>query len=287
MTSHDCIYKLRKILKMKRIGHTGTLDPDVDGVLPICLGQATRVAEYITDGKKAYRGQIILGATTTTEDASGEPIETKEVREPIKREQVESVLNTFLGEISQTPPMYSAVKVNGKKLYEYAREGKTVERPTRKAIIYSIRLLDHAETYQSQIPFEVLCGKGTYVRTLAVDIGEKLGYPAHLNHLTRILSGGYNLEVCHSLEEIEQAAVAGQISGLLEPIEKAVADFPKWQVDAETELRVKNGAVLPQPEGFQDQRIAVYNNNRQCVAIYREHPEKKGWIKPEKVFLQP
>jgi tRNA pseudouridine55 synthase len=287
MTSHDCVYKLRKILKMKRIGHTGTLDPDVDGVLPICLGQATRVAEYITDGKKAYRGVIILGATTTTEDASGDILESKEVVELISREQVEEVLHTFLGEISQTPPMYSAVKVKGKKLYEYAREGKTVERPTRKVKIYAVRLLDDSEAYGSQIPFEVLCGKGTYVRTLAVDIGQKLGYPAHLDHLTRILSGGYHLEECHSLEEIERAAEVNQVSDLLAPIEKAVEDFPVWVVDEETENCIKNGAVLPWPEGFKDQPIAVYNSNRECLAIYKEHPEKPGFIKPDKVFAQP
>jgi tRNA pseudouridine55 synthase len=287
MTSHDAIYKLRKILKMKRIGHTGTLDPDVDGVLPICLGQATRVAEYITDGKKAYRGEIILGASTTTEDASGDIIESREVMEPIRRELVEEVLQTFFGEISQTPPMYSAVKVKGKKLYEYAREGKTVERPTRKAMIYSIHLLDDSETYLTEIPFEVFCGKGTYVRTLAVNIGQKLGYPAHLNHLTRILSGGYRLEECRTLEEIERAAEQGQMDQLLAPIEKALEDFQIWIVDEETELRVKNGAVLPQQVGFKDQPIAVYNSNRKCLAIYRKHPEKEGLIKPDKVFIQP
>lgn len=272
---------------MKRIGHTGTLDPDVDGVLPICLGQATRVAEYITDGKKAYRGVIILGASTTTEDASGDVLERKEVTEPIKREQVEAVFHSFLGEIKQIPPMYSAVKVNGKKLYEYAREGKEVERPIRTAMIYSLRILDEADTYRTEIPFEVLCGKGTYVRTLAVDLAAELGYPAHLNELTRILSGGYGLDACHTLEEIEQAAEKGEISALLAPIEKAVADFPKWMVDEETEGRVKNGAVLPRPNGFQNDSIAVYNRNGACLAIYRAHPEKEGWIKPEKVFLQP
>lgn len=286
MTSHDAIYKLRKILKMKRIGHTGTLDPDVDGVLPICLGPATRVAEYITDGIKAYKGTIILGTTTTTEDASGEVLEKKEVEHPLSRAEIQHAFEQFVGEIRQTPPMYSAVKVNGKKLYEYAREGQAVERPTRHVMIHSISLLNEAEAFTDRIPFQVVCGKGTYVRTLAVQIGEKLGYPAHLDQLTRMVSGGYSLDDCHTLEDIQKAVEKACFADLLAPIERAFQSFPKWFVDEEQEKRVKNGAVLPLPKGFNKDRLAVYNDEGMCLAVYKAHPQKEGLIKPEKVFVQ-
>ncbi|MDP4107873.1 MAG: tRNA pseudouridine(55) synthase TruB, partial [Bacillota bacterium] len=142
LTSHDCIFKLRKILKTKKVGHTGTLDPDVTGVLPVCIGRATKVAEYVTDAGKAYEGEVTIGFSTTTEDASGEVVEKKTIDRVITREEIEAVFSSLTGEIEQTPPMYSAVKVNGTRLYEYARKGIEVERPTRKVRIYSIELLD-------------------------------------------------------------------------------------------------------------------------------------------------
>src|SRR3954471_17617491 len=169
MTSHDCVFKLRKILKMKRIGHTGTLDPDVTGVLPICIGKATKVAEYITDAGKSYEGEVTLGFSTTTEDASGEKIEEKKVERTISRKEIIKMLNSFSGEIEQTPPMFSAVKVGGTRLYEYARKGIEVERPTRKVTIYSIELLDDREEFSGEtisFRFRVSCSKGTYIRTL-------------------------------------------------------------------------------------------------------------------------
>ena len=142
MTSHDCVFKLRKILKTKKVGHTGTLDPDVSGVLPICIGRATKVAEFITDAGKAYEGEVTLGYSTHTEDASGEIVEEKKVDRIITKDEIEKVFHDFTGTITQTPPMFSAVKVNGKRLYEYARQGMIVERPTRTVNIYSIELLD-------------------------------------------------------------------------------------------------------------------------------------------------
>ncbi|WEG11578.1 tRNA pseudouridine(55) synthase TruB [Pullulanibacillus sp. KACC 23026] len=286
MTSHDAIYKLRKLLHMKRIGHTGTLDPDVDGVLPICLGRATRVAEYITNGIKAYEGTVALGTSTTTEDASGEIVSEKEVEKPIPREKVLTVLQGFLGERQQTPPMYSAVKVRGKRLYEYAREGIPVERPTRQIIIYTLQLRDEASSYMNKIPFEVVCGKGTYVRTLAVEIGEQLGYPAHLESLTRTVSGGYSLEDCYTFSDIEKAVETEKLQDLLAPIEKALQDFQKWIVSNEEESKIQNGAVLPLSEdlNFNNEPIAVYNRKGHCLALYQLHPQKEGFIKPMKVF---
>ncbi|MEG1369799.1 MAG: tRNA pseudouridine(55) synthase TruB, partial [Carnobacterium sp.] len=181
MTSHDCVFKLRKILQTKKIGHTGTLDPDVDGVLPICVGRATKVVEYMMETGKAYVGEITLGFSTTTEDSSGEVVETKKVSEVPTIAEIDELMKKFEGIITQVPPMYSAVKVNGKRLYEYARNGETVERPERQATIKKfIRssepvFNENAGTVSWR--FEVECGKGTYVRTLAVDLGEALGYP--------------------------------------------------------------------------------------------------------------
>lgn len=285
MTSHDAIYKLRKILHMKRIGHTGTLDPDVDGVLPICLGRATRVAEYITNGTKAYQGVVVLGTSTTTEDASGDIIESKAVKYGIPRETVLNVLKTFLGEQKQTPPMYSAIKVNGKKLYEYAREGVEVERPSRTIEIHSLILRDNAPYFEERIPFEVVCGKGTYVRTLAVEIGKALGYPAHLDGLTRIASGGYRLEECLTFEDIETAVASNQLEERLAPIENALQSFQAWMVSKEEELKIRNGAVLPLLKKFNNQPIAVYNKEGFALAVYQPHPTKEGLMKPMKVFF--
>src|SRR4051794_15877118 len=175
LTSHDCVFRLRKILKTKKVGHTGTLDPDVTGVLPICIGKATKVAEYITDAGKAYEGEVTIGFSTTTEDASGEVVENKVVDRVISREEILHLFDTFTGEIEQTPPMFSAVKVGGTRLYEYARKGIEVERPTRRVSIYSIELLDDRKEFIGttvSFRFRVSCSKGTYIRTLAVMIGE-------------------------------------------------------------------------------------------------------------------
>src|SRR3954465_6689647 len=184
LTSHDCVFRLRKILKTKKVGHTGTLDPDVTGVLPICIGKATKVAEYITDAGKAYLGEVTIGFSTTTEDSSGEVVERKAVNCVVTREEILNVLQSLTGEIEQTPPMYSAVKVGGVRLYEYARKGIEVERPTRVVSIYSIELLDDRDEYIGEtvsFQFRVSCSKGTYIRTLAVMIGESLGFPAHMS----------------------------------------------------------------------------------------------------------
>ena len=173
MTSHDCVFKLRKLLRTNTVGHTGTLDPEVSGVLPICIGRATKTAEYITASGKTYEGDVTLGYSTTTEDAWGEKVEEKEIDRVITRTEVEEILQSMTGEITQTPPMFSAVKVNGKRLYEYARQGVEVERPSRIVTIHKLQLLDDWIELDPEDPsfsFEVVCGKGTYVRTLAVEI---------------------------------------------------------------------------------------------------------------------
>lgn len=178
LTSHDVVFKLRKILKTKKIGHTGTLDPEVSGVLPVCIGTATRVSDYVMDMGKSYNATITLGESTTTEDQTGEVIDKIDVQaNAININEVDAVLKQFEGIIEQVPPMYSSVKVNGKKLYEYARKGETVERPIRKVNIDSIARTSELQFEDGKCHFniEVKCGKGTYIRTLATDIGKQLG----------------------------------------------------------------------------------------------------------------
>lgn len=287
MTSHDCVAKVRKILKTKKVGHTGTLDPDVNGVLPLCIGRATKVVEYMTNHDKTYEAAITIGSSTTTEDASGEIIEQKEINENIDKQQIEDVLLNFLGEIKQTPPMYSAVKIKGKRLYEYAREGIEVDRPTRNVTIKQIKLLDQnivLNNGNKTFHVRVTCSKGTYIRTLAVDIGIALGYPAHMSNLTRIASGGLLLEDCLTFDEIEARVQNNNLS--LIPIEYFLQGFISLVVDTETEKKVLNGAVLYSETTYEEtERIAVYNNEGSCLAIYKQHPNKKDCMKPEKVLI--
>ncbi|WP_096199404.1 tRNA pseudouridine(55) synthase TruB [Bacillus sp. FJAT-45350] len=287
MTSHDCVFRLRKLFNTKKVGHTGTLDPDVTGVLPICFGRATKIAEYMTDYPKTYIGEVTLGFATTTEDSSGEVVEERKVDTEIPYSKVQSVIDEFKGEIIQIPPMYSAVKVNGKRLYQYAREGKEVERPQRKVTIHNLTLLSNKLNYSNDnasFSFEVHCSKGTYVRTLAVDIGKKLGFPAHMSDLKRIASGPFTIDECFTFEEIEQALENGKEKELLLTIEEAVSHFEKVTVSRELEEKIKNGAVLPLIKGIEESRFSVYNEEGVCIAIYIKHPTKEGLMKPEKML---
>jgi len=288
MTSHDCVFKLRKILREKRIGHTGTLDPDVTGVLPICVGRATKIAQFLTSETKTYEGEVTLGFSTTTEDASGEVVEKQDVNRIITRQEVESVLAELTGTIEQVPPMYSAVKVNGKKLYEYARAGKEVERPVRTIAIHEFALLDDREVFEEKAAsfrFRVTCSKGTYVRTLAVMVGEKLGFPAHMSHLVRTASGEFNLEDCISFEEIEQTVQNGTVDSIFISIDEALSKFPKMVVDDEQAEKIKNGMFLKNELQVTAPFITVFDTNERCLAIYEHHPKHPGMLKPMKVLV--
>lgn len=176
MTSFDCVHQVRRILGIKKIGHAGTLDPEVEGVLPIAIGPATKVLEFMLEGDKTYTGEVILGFSTSTEDATGEIIERLDVIENILEENIDNILKEFVGTIEQTPPMFSAVKVDGKRLYEYAFEGIEIDRPSREVEIYSIKRTSEvtadAQEKTARFSFDVTCSKGTYIRTLAVDIGK-------------------------------------------------------------------------------------------------------------------
>ncbi|MCL7746510.1 tRNA pseudouridine(55) synthase TruB [Halalkalibacter alkaliphilus] len=286
MTSHDCVMKVRRLFQTKKVGHTGTLDPDVNGVLPICIGKATKVVEYMSGYSKEYEGEVTVGFSTTTEDKGGDVVNKKPVTDKWTEAELDKVLNHFKGEIIQVPPMYSAVKVNGKKLYEYARAGKEVERPQRTVTIHSLDRLSDI-TYKedtASFRFRVHCSKGTYVRTLAVDIGNKLGYPAHMSDLVRTSSGPYSLENSITFEQLEEFKENGQLFAQLIPFETAVNYLPKSIVDQVTEQQIKNGAVLPIKKGLEQIRFTVYNEKGECLAVYKRHPTKEGFVKPEKMF---
>ena len=292
LTSHDCVFKLRKILKTKKVGHTGTLDPEVTGVLPICIGRATKIAEYLTEAGKAYQGEVTLGFSTATEDATGEKVAEQKVTETFQRSQILEVLKSLTGKIEQTPPMFSAVKVNGKKLYEYARAGIEVERPTREVTIHDITLLDDRSEFKGEtisFRFRVKCSKGTYIRTLAVMMGERLGYPAHMSDLVRIEAAGFTREDCFTFAEVEGFMESEKKEEFLLPIERGLLHLPKFQISDKVAKKVLNGAVLEQTEDVifeKGQPFVMMDPTDKAIAIYQIHPTKEGLIKPVKVFAQ-
>jgi tRNA pseudouridine55 synthase len=287
MTSHDCVFKLRKILKMKRIGHTGTLDPSVEGVLPICLGESTKVAEYLTNAGKIYEAEVTIGASTTTEDADGEVVDYNDAQKQFSRQDILLALAQLTGIIEQTPPMYSAVKVNGKKLYEYARAGITVDRPSRQVNIYELSLLSEESLFSGErvsFRIRVSCSKGTYIRTLAVQIGGKLGFPAHMSQLVRTASGTFKADNCFTLKQVQDLVDQNVLEENLFDLDHALEDMPKFEVPSDFEKAIQNGQVLDTISALHSHERIVFTRNGQAVAVYVNHPSKEGKMKPEKMF---
>ncbi|AIQ42031.1 tRNA pseudouridine(55) synthase TruB [Paenibacillus sp. FSL R7-0297] len=287
-TSHDVVAKARRILGMKRIGHTGTLDPQVTGVLPLCLGRATRVVEYIQELPKEYVATLRLGFASDTEDLTGtitESVEEVQVTEA----EVLAVLNSFKGVISQVPPMYSAVKVDGKRLYELAREGKTVERKSREVEIYEIEMqgMVWSGNYPD-ITFRALCSKGTYIRTLCVDIGRALGVPGVMVKLERTMSAGISASHCLTLEQIAEYKEAGTLEEHLIAADEAISHLPKHTVAEEKKKAALQGqrlslrVVAPEVKSSGDFRL--YDLQGEFLGIYAL--EATGAIAPVKVFAQ-
>jgi len=279
MTSHDAVFKLRKILGTKKIGHGGTLDPDVVGVLPIAVGKATRMVEFMQDEGKVYEGEITLGYSTTTEDASGEVVAETPVLSPLDEKLVDEAIASLTGPIIQIPPMYSAVKVNGRKLYEYARAGQEVERPERQVTIYSFKRTSPIsyEDRLARFSFRVKCSKGTYIRTLSVDLGEKLGYAAHMSQLTRTSAAGLQLEDALTLEEIAEKVEAGELD-FLHPLEIGTGDLVKVNLTPEQANEVRYGRFIELESS--EKEVAAFEGEK-LLAIM----EKRDHLyKPRKVF---
>ena len=254
-TSHDVVAKLRGILHMKKIGHTGTLDPDAEGVLPVALGKATRLVDMITDKEKTYEAVMRLGVVTDTQDMSGTVLsQTTELS--VTEEELCTVVSSFVGDYMQVPPMYSALKVNGKKLYELAREGKTVERKPRPVHFYEIEILDISFPL---VHFRVTCSKGTYIRTLCHDIGEKLGCGAAMESLLRTKVGRFTLDDAITLAQTEEAVQEGTLESKILGIEEILAEYPRVCCTKEGDRLLANGNPL--------------------VQALVDAQEKKGWIR--------
>lgn len=278
MTSHDVVYFIRRIMQQKKAGHTGTLDPGVAGVLPVCLGKATKVAQYVTDSGKSYRAEITFGSTTDTQDKYGTILSEYDTS-GLTTEKIAAVFNEFQGEISQVPPMTSAVRHQGKKLYELARQGQVVERQPRPVHIYEIspvKIYTAASTRPKAI-FDVSCSKGTYIRTLCHDIGERLGCGAFMSFLIRTGSGPFQLEQAVTLEEISFLAALGRLEEIILPLDTALQHLPLVQVKLATVPSVKSGSkiypvgvqALPADELAEQQLVCLCVPAAGCLAVAR------------------
>ena len=240
-TSFDVCAKMRGILHIKRIGHAGTLDPMATGVLPVFVGKATKACDIMPDSSKAYRANVKFGVETDTLDRTGTVTETFEKK--ITESDIISVLPKFKGEITQIPPMYSAVKVNGKKLYELARQGKTVERPERKVTIEKLELEKFDEKNQTAV-FYIECSSGTYIRTLADDIAKAAGSGAYLTDLVRTKAAGFDISQTFTLEQIQQMADENRVEDAIISVDKIFSDMPKITLSAKQTVMYKNGVKL-------------------------------------------
>lgn len=271
MTSHDVILHLRRLFGIQRIGHTGTLDPGAAGVLPVCVGQGTKVAEFLMGHHKRYRGEMVLGIRTDTYDAGGKVLQREE---PVSVDhgQLEKVFRSFVGEIRQVPPMISALHYRGKRLYQLAREGKTVKREARRVNVYSLEILKVEEDLSyPRILFEIFCSKGTYVRSICAEIGEKLGCGAYLSFLVRTASGPFKIEDALTLEEIEELWKKGDHSFFL-PVDYGLQEIPALTVKERAVKNVVNGTLLA-PSGIKG--VLGNNNPPHLVRLYS----------PEGIFL--
>lgn len=287
-TSHDVVAVLRKVVGQKKIGHTGTLDPDATGVLPVCLGRATKVCELLTDHDKTYEALLLLGKTTDTQDISGEVLEEKDPAH-LTEEEVRSCIESFIGAYDQVPPMYSALKVNGKKLYELAREGKTVERKSRRVQIHGIRIV---EMNLPHVRMEVDCSKGTYIRTLCHDIGEKLQVGGCMEELERTKVGRFLKEDAVTLDEVRQKMEQGEGAELFTPLDQIFAELPAVTVTDAKAWMSYNGNdlqerfLLEKEEWTDGQEVRVYDSRKNFIGLYQYRaPKKLFHIK--KMFLDP
>ena len=293
-TSHDVVAKLRGIVKQKKIGHTGTLDPDATGVLPVCLGSATKLCDMLTDKEKEYIAKVQLGVTTDTQDMTGTVLSEKKVN--VTENQVREMIQSFVGPYEQIPPMYSALKVNGKKLYELAREGKEVERKARPVTIHYIEIQDMS---LPQITIKVGCSKGTYIRTLCHDLGEKLGCGAAMASLERTRSGQFSLDTAITLAELEEKLKnSGEdkekaLQTLVIPVDKMFSEYQELRLLPQWEKLIHNGNSFEEKnlkkEFLENDRAdksqyRVYINENTFMGVYEYRKNEKKFY-PVKMFL--
>lgn len=286
-TSFDVVARMRGICGQKKIGHTGTLDPDAEGVLLVCLGKATKVCDMLTDSDKVYRAVMQLGVETDTQDLTGTILKKVDTSGFMEQKVMDAVMQ-FEGEIHQVPPMYSALKVNGKKLCDLARAGVTVERKARSVTIYKIQVENIALPY---VTMTVSCSKGTYIRTLCHDIGQKLGCGAAMKSLVRLQAAGYRMEDAYKLDTLQEYKEAGTLKDVVTPIEHVFEVYPVLTAKPEFDIMLKNGnkmalqqfqeTIKPEPE----MKVRVRMSDGRFAAVY-EYREDLGLFRPSKMFLE-
>ncbi len=286
-TSHDVIAKMRGILKIKKIGHTGTLDPEAVGVLPVCIGKATRLVDMITDKDKTYEAVLKLGMTTDTQDMTGRVLKT--CTKVIGRTELEAAMKGFIGEYLQLPPMYSAIKVDGKKLYELARQGKEIERERRRVSIHDIRLLAWSDQEQ-EATLEVDCGKGTYIRTLLYDIGEVLGCGGTMKSLIRTRVGSFSIKDSLKLSQIEELNRENCLASCLKPVDEFFWNYDRVTVDRDFHKLIYNGNAFRTEHLMSTEQpgdaalVRVYDADQIFIGIY-QYVKEEQLFKPVKMFL--
>jgi len=279
MTSHDVVAIIRKHLKQKRVGHAGTLDPLASGVLPICVGQATRVAEYLSESGKAYRADINFGTATDTYDAEG-PITATASTADLTLNMIEETLEQFRGPQMQYPPRYSAIKIQGQPAYKRARAGEAIVLEPRPIVIYSLEIRDWIPP---RLTLAIECSKGTYIRSLAHDLGMQLGCYAYLEALVRTRSGPFTLSDSITLEQLADAVETNSIQHYSFPLDKALEQYPAMKLDVETAKRIKHGNTFNNPVANNSGLARVYDTNGAFIAIAEWNEEQQAW-QPKKVF---
>lgn len=284
-TSHDVVARLRGICRQKKIGHTGTLDPQATGVLPVCLGNATKVCDLLTDKDKEYVAELLLGVETDTQDTTGQVLRERKVE--ASQEQISEAILGFQGHYSQIPPMYSALKVNGRKLYELARAGQEVERKAREVTIHQMEIL---EWNLPVVKIRVACSKGTYIRTLCADIGEKLGCGGTMKSLLRTRVGRFTAEEALTLGELEAMQQENRLEEILLPVDEIFQEAPSLHVKDGFGKLLENGNSL-YPEQMKEERtcqegewVRIYRTDGSFAGIYTYDGGRK-WYKPVKMFL--
>ncbi len=279
MTSHDVVAIIRKHLKQKRVGHAGTLDPLASGVLPICVGQATRVAEYLSDSGKAYQADINFGTATDTYDAEGTITATASTAD-LTLNMIQETLEQFRGPQMQYPPLYSAIKIQGQPAYKRARAGEVIVLERRPIVIHSLEIL---EWIPPRLTLAIECSKGTYIRSLAHDLGMQLGCCAYLEALVRTRSGPFTLSDSITLEQFADAVETNSIQHYSFPLDKALEQYPAMKLDVETAERIKHGNIFNNPVANNSGLARVYDTNGAFIAIAEWNEEQQAW-QPKKVF---
>lgn len=293
ISSHQIVREVRNILNVPKVGHTGTLDPSASGVLVICLGQATKIAEFLVGMRKHYQGEMILGISTDTQDSEGKIVQEKKVEADINEKRIKDTFRKYEGTIRQIPPMFSATHYQGKRLYHLARKGIEVKRNPKKVKIYQLNLIDFNQKVNPIVKFEVICSKGTYIRTLCNDIGDELGCGAYLSNLIRKKVGNFNIEDSLNLEKLKKDKTS--VERYLISIDSALEELDKITVKSEATKTVLNGGfvsseqIMEIPEGIKtekDKFVKIFDAKGNLLSIASSIKEdgKDIFFKPVKVF---